>query len=59
MHLLCCDWLLSTRADLWEKEKLDGEQHSPEASRLDSFNKDLRSLQNVASYIPDAMPKVV
>jgi hypothetical protein len=58
MHLLCCDWLLSTRADVWEKEKLDGEQHSPEASRLDGFDKDLRSLQNVASYIPDAMSKV-
>lgn len=59
MHMLCCDWLLSTRADVWEKERLESEQHSSEgSSRLDGFNKDLRSLQKVASYIPDAMPKV-
>lgn len=58
MHLLCCDWLLSTRADVWEKEKLESEHHSSEGGRLDGFNKDLRSLQKVASYIPDAMSKV-
>jgi hypothetical protein len=58
MHLLCCDWLLSTRADLWHNEKLDGEKHSLEASRLNGFNKDLRSLQDIAFYISDAMPKV-
>ena len=57
MHLLCCDWLLSTRADLWHNEKLDGE-HSLDTGRLNGFNKDLRSLQEVASYISDAMPKV-
>ena len=58
MHLLCCDWLLSTRADVWEKERLENEHQSSEGSRLDGFNKDLRSLQKVASYIPDAMSKV-
>ena len=59
MHMLCCDWLLSTRADIWEKERLKSEQQSSEgSSRLDGFNKDLRSLQKVASYIPDAMRKV-
>jgi hypothetical protein len=58
MHLLCCDWLLSTRADVWEKEMVDDKKHSPETSRLDGFDKDLRSLQNVAFHIPDAMPKV-
>lgn len=58
MQLLCCDWLLSTRTDVWERQKLDGELNLNKASRLDGFSKDLRSLQNVAAYIPDIMPKV-
>ena len=54
MHLLCCDWLLSTRSDIWEKEALDEGNHAPDAS----FDKDLKSLQKICLHVPEALPKV-
>lgn len=55
MHLLCCDWLLSTRADLWERTKLNDHK----VDRVEGFYKDLKSLQKIASYLPDVMNKVI
>ena len=58
MHLLCCDWLLSSRSYIWEKEALDEGNHAPDATKLDSFDKDLKSLQKICLHVPEALPKV-
>lgn len=58
MHLLCCDWLLSTRSEVWEREVPDGGHHVSISGKLDGFDKDLKSLQKVCFYLPEALPKV-
>ena len=59
-QLLCCDWLLSTRKDMWEQcQRSDCDMPNPaDPLELSAFQHDLESLQKLAHNLPAALPRV-
>jgi sterol regulatory element-binding transcription factor 1 len=58
-QLLCCDWLLATRTDIWERSCVPEESPSPvDPDLLFSFQYDLESLQKLTHDVPPALPRV-
>lgn len=59
-QLLCCDWLLGTRKDIWEfsqKSHLSAVVPTDQVE-LRSFQNDLESLQKLTHNLPAALPRV-
>ncbi len=65
VQLLLCDWLLTTRTEIWEQEI--GRQHSDTsqianttASKTDqlAFQQDLCCLRKVSQHLKAALPRV-
>ncbi|XP_063415532.1 sterol regulatory element-binding protein 1-like [Mytilus trossulus] len=48
IQLLICDWLLTSRTDIWEKNKLSDETYTCSQTELIAFQQDLASLRRVA-----------
>jgi len=48
--LLACDWLLTTRTELWEYEMSNGISSSN--TSVSGFKHDLNALQKLTSYVP-------
>lgn len=57
-QLLCCDWLLGTRKDLWEFSQKPHTIVPVDPVELRSFQNDLDSLQKLTHNIPAALPRV-
>lgn len=59
-QLLCCDWLLGTRKDIWEfSQKPHFTATVPtDPVELRSFQNDLESLQKLSHNLPAALPRV-
>lgn len=59
-QLLCCDWLLGTRKDIWEfSQKPHFTATVPtDPVELRSFQNDLESLQKLTHNLPAALPRV-
>ena len=59
-QLLCCDWLLGTRKDIWEfSRKPHFSATVPtDPVELRSFQNDLESLQKLTHNLPAALPRV-
>ena len=55
-HLLCCDWLLSSRVALWEAN-LPSKQ-SPSRESTSGFRKDLSTLRHLVQEMPSARAKL-
>lgn len=69
VELLVCDWLLSTRTDIWQREYQNSHEEEEEedevtsttvisAADLKSFQMDLSSLRKLAYGMKLAMPRV-
>ena len=61
VQLLVCDWLLTTRTEVWEQEKNDsGDFYSTTVSNkeLAAFHQDLGSLRKVCQHLKAALPRV-
>ncbi|XP_052078651.1 sterol regulatory element-binding protein 1-like isoform X2 [Mytilus californianus] len=48
IQLLICDWLLTSRTDIWEKNKSSDETYTCSQTELIAFQQDLASLRRVA-----------
>jgi len=59
IHLLLCDWLLTTRTDLWEMTQ-PGDKGDKPASQVEliAFQQDLGSLRKLSQINKAALPKV-
>lgn len=59
-QLLCCDWLLGTRKDIWELSQKShfGAAVPTDPVELSSFQNDLESLQKLTHNLPAALPRV-
>lgn len=59
-QLLCCDWLLGTRKDIWELSQKPhiGATVATDPVELRSFQNDLESLQKLTHNLPAALPRV-
>lgn len=57
-QLLCCDWLLGTRKDIWEFSQKSNPNQSVDPVELRSFQSDLDSLQKLTHNVPAALPRV-
>lgn len=59
-QLLCCDWLLGTRKDIWELSQKShfGTTVPTDPVELRSFQNDLESLQKLTHNLPAALPRV-
>ena len=59
-QLLCCDWLLGTRKDIWELSQKSqfGATVPTDTVELRSFQNDLESLQKLTHNLPAALPRV-
>lgn len=59
-QLLCCDWLLGTRKDIWELSQKShfGAAVPTDPVELRSFQNDLESLQKLTHNLPAALPRV-
>nr|KAG5698523.1 hypothetical protein BaRGS_023226 [Batillaria attramentaria] len=59
IQLLLCDWLLTTRTDLWEMSQA-GERGDKPASQMEliAFQQDLGSLRKLSQINKAALPKV-
>ena len=59
-QLLCCDWLLGTRKDIWELSQKShlGATVPTDPVELRSFQNDLESLQKLTHNLPAALPRV-
>ena len=59
-QLLCCDWLLCTRKDIWELSRKShfGVTVPTDPVELRSFQNDLESLQKLTHNLPAALPRV-
>lgn len=55
-HLLCCDWLLSSRVSLWESN-LSSKQ-CPSRESTSGFRKDLSTLRHLVQEMPSARAKL-
>ena len=60
MQVLVCDWLLSTRTAVWQKQQ--GSPSMPAASispqELSSFQQDLSCIRKLSTSIKAAVPRV-
>ena len=57
-QLLCCDWLLGTRKDIWEFSQKPQSFSPVDPVELRSFQNDLDILQKLTHNIPAALPRV-
>lgn len=59
IQLLLCDWLLTTRTDLWEMTQ-PGDKGDKPASQVEliAFQQDLGSLRKLSQVNKAALPKV-
>ncbi|XP_029180137.2 sterol regulatory element-binding protein 1-like [Acropora millepora] len=57
-QLLCCDWLLSTRKDIWEFSQEPHSLTPVDPVELRAFQNDLESLKKLAHSIPAALPRL-
>ncbi|XP_073252369.1 sterol regulatory element-binding protein 1-like isoform X2 [Porites lutea] len=57
-QLLCCDWLLGTRKDIWEFSQKSNPNQSVDPVELRSFQSDLDSLQKLTHNVPAALPRL-
>ena len=57
-QLLCCDWLLGTRKDIWESSQKSHSNKPVDPVELRSFQSDLDSLQKLTHNLPAALPRV-
>jgi len=59
-QLLCCDWLLGTRKDIWELSQKThfGATVPTDPVELRSFQNDLESLQKLTHNLPAALPRL-
>ncbi|CAG5122454.1 unnamed protein product [Candidula unifasciata] len=58
IQLLLCDWLLSTRTDVWELENDGGAARTASQTELIAFQQDLSSLRKLSHITKAALPKV-
>ncbi|KAK2563255.1 Sterol regulatory element-binding protein 1 [Acropora cervicornis] len=58
-QLLCCDWLLSTRKDIWEFSQEPHSLTPVDPVELRAFQNDLESLKKLAHSIPAALPRLI
>lgn len=58
IQLLICDWLLTSRTDIWEKNKLSDETYTCSQTELIAFQQDLASLRRVAQDNRPILSKV-
>lgn len=59
-QLLCCDWLLETRTEIWEKVTGAGCSqggYPADPAELEAFQHDLGSLQKLTHNMPAVLPK--
>lgn len=58
-HLMCCDWLLSSRVTLWENN-LQPSSHENHINRdfITGFHKDLTTLRHLVQEMPTARAKL-
>lgn len=57
-QLLCCDWLLGTRKDIWESSQKSHSNRPVDPVELRSFQSDLDSLQKLTHNLPAALPRL-
>lgn len=57
-QLLCCDWLLSTRKDIWEFSQEPHSLTPVDPVEMRAFQNDLESLKKLTHSIPAALPRV-
>lgn len=53
-----CDWLLTTRTEVWEKNKLTEETYTSSQTELIAFQQDLASLRKLAQDFRPILSKV-
>lgn len=68
IQLLVCDWLLSTRTEMWQRESASGDDDASDDQEVSSstipsvdlaaFQQDLASLRKLAHSLKAAMPRV-
>ena len=61
VQLLCCDWLLETRTEIWEKvtgEECRHRGYPTDTAEQEAFQHDLDSLQKLTHNMPAVLPKV-
>ena len=57
-QLLVCDWLLTTRTEVWEKNKLTEETYTSSQTELIAFQQDLASLRKLAQDFRPILSKI-
>ncbi|XP_059150528.1 sterol regulatory element-binding protein 1-like [Physella acuta] len=58
VQLLLCDWLLTTRTDIWELTQEDSNSRTASQTELIAFQQDLASLRKLSINMKVALPKV-
>ncbi|CAL1543442.1 unnamed protein product [Lymnaea stagnalis] len=58
IQLLLCDWLLTTRTDIWEIDNEECNSKSASQTELIAFQQDLGSLRKLSHSMKAALPKV-
>lgn len=57
-QLLVCDWLLTTRTDVWETNKMTEETYNCSQTELIAFQQDLASLRKLTHDLPTILSKI-
>ena len=58
-QLLLCDWLLTTRTEVWQQEQKDPDDDaSVSQEELMAFQRDLSSLRKLSQVLKAALPRV-
>lgn len=59
VQLLVCDWLLTTRTEVWQQEQADQDDASSVSQQeLLAFQQDLTSLRKLSQLLKAALPRV-
>jgi sterol regulatory element-binding transcription factor 1 len=59
VQLLVCDWLLTTRTEVWQQEEADPDDPtSVSDEELLAFQRDLSSLRKLSQTLKAALPRV-
>lgn len=58
IQLLLCDWLLTTRTNIWEINQEDSGVRVASQTELIAFQQDLASLRKLSQVMKAALPKV-